>query len=163
MILFEIPDIRLFWTNDQRFTKQFDQYIHEDLNKSNGKFHNIKFEPYSKYPSCYKDISFWITNTTTTANASSTTSSSSPSSPSSSPSSSFHDNDFCCLVRELAGDIVEQVKLVDEFVHPKTQQTSKCYRITYRHLDRNLTNEEVDKIQDKVKEGLTTKMGLKLR
>lgn len=48
MILFSIPDIRLFWTFDQRFLSQF-------------KEGEIKtFEPYSKYPPCYKDVSFWL-------------------------------------------------------------------------------------------------------
>lgn len=43
MVLFSIPDIRLFWTEDQRFLKQF-------------KAGNLgaKFKPYSKYPPCYK-------------------------------------------------------------------------------------------------------------
>jgi phenylalanyl-tRNA synthetase alpha chain len=48
MALFQIPDIRLFWTSDRRFLDQF----------SNGKI--TKFVPYSKYPFCYKDVSFWI-------------------------------------------------------------------------------------------------------
>jgi phenylalanyl-tRNA synthetase alpha chain len=51
MVLFSIPDIRLFWTDDVRFTSQF--------NSNN----RIKpFIPYSKYPMCYKDVSFWIPN-----------------------------------------------------------------------------------------------------
>jgi phenylalanyl-tRNA synthetase alpha chain len=49
MVLFDIPDIRLFWSNDDRFLKQF----HE-------KDKNIKFKPFSKYPLCYKDMSFWL-------------------------------------------------------------------------------------------------------
>ena len=48
MILFSIPDIRLFWTQDDRFLSQF-------------KAGTITtFEPYSKYPPCYKDVSFWL-------------------------------------------------------------------------------------------------------
>jgi phenylalanyl-tRNA synthetase alpha chain len=48
MILFSIPDIRLFWTQDQRFLSQFKE----------GEI--ITFDPYSKYPPCYKDVSFWL-------------------------------------------------------------------------------------------------------
>ena len=48
MVLFSIPDIRLFWSDDKRFTKQFKA----------GEI--VTFKPYSKYPPCYKDISFWL-------------------------------------------------------------------------------------------------------
>lgn len=47
MVLFDISDIRLFWSNDARFSDQF----------KHGKIK--KFVPFSKYPACYKDISFW--------------------------------------------------------------------------------------------------------
>ncbi|CCE86494.1 Piso0_004989 [Millerozyma farinosa CBS 7064] len=51
MILFGIPDIRLFWTLDERFSKQF----------SSG---NITiFKPYSKFPGIKRDTSFWINET----------------------------------------------------------------------------------------------------
>ena len=43
MVLFQIPDIRLFWADDQRFLKQFRA---GDL--------RTKFKPYSKYPACFK-------------------------------------------------------------------------------------------------------------
>merc|ERR1712194_890866 len=46
MILFEIPDIRLFWTDDERFHKQF------SANKI------TKFKSYSKYPPVYKILPF---------------------------------------------------------------------------------------------------------
>lgn len=48
MVLFDIPDIRLFWTQDKRFLNQFKSGI---INK---------FKPYSKYESCHKDISFYL-------------------------------------------------------------------------------------------------------
>lgn len=48
MILYGIPDIRLFWTEDPRFHEQFAK---DDF---------VRFEPYSKYPPCYKDMSFWL-------------------------------------------------------------------------------------------------------
>ena len=51
MKLFEIGDIRMFWTEDRRFLDQFK------------KGEISKFKPYSKYPTCYKDIAFWIPET----------------------------------------------------------------------------------------------------
>jgi len=54
MILFNIPDIRLFWTEDPRFHSQFSSAIAGD----HATF--PAFETYSKYPECYKDVSFWL-------------------------------------------------------------------------------------------------------
>ena len=48
MVLFNIPDIRLFWSQDERFLSQF----------KSGKI--TQFQSYSKYPPCYKDMSFWL-------------------------------------------------------------------------------------------------------
>ncbi len=117
MILYSIPDIRLFWSKDPRFLSQF----------SSGKI--ATFKPFSKYPPCYKDVSFWVRD------------------------SGLHENDFCDVVRDTAGDFVEDVELVcrfllvaigdltlsnkiDAFTHPKTQRKSQCYRINYRSMDR---------------------------
>jgi phenylalanyl-tRNA synthetase alpha chain len=67
----------LFWSQDERFISQF----------TPGQIN--KFEPFSKYPACIKDISFWL------------------------PKSEWHENDFSEIVRGAAGDIVENVKLVN--------------------------------------------------
>ena len=58
MIYYDIPDIRLFWTKDERFLTQFsetDGVIRPGYPPS-----RPKFKPYSKFPPCLKDISFWI-------------------------------------------------------------------------------------------------------
>lgn len=49
MVLFDVPDIRLFWSNDERFLRQFKA---GDL--------SARFKSYSKFPACYKDIAFWV-------------------------------------------------------------------------------------------------------
>jgi phenylalanyl-tRNA synthetase alpha chain len=50
MILFEIPDIRLLWSGDERFLAQF----------SSGEI--VKYKPYSDQPPCKKDMALWIHN-----------------------------------------------------------------------------------------------------
>jgi len=51
MVLFGIPDIRLFWSDDTRFSKQFNAQSFAQ---------KVKFKPFSKYPPVMKDISMWI-------------------------------------------------------------------------------------------------------
>lgn len=51
MIKYEIPDIRLFWSQDTGFTSQFDR---KSFNEA------IKYKPISVYPQSPKDCSFWI-------------------------------------------------------------------------------------------------------
>ncbi|KAF8628394.1 hypothetical protein AX15_003918 [Amanita polypyramis BW_CC] len=128
MILFSIPDIRLFWSTDERFLSQFEH----------GKI--TTFKPYSRYPPCFKDVSFWIPQ-----------------------GQSLHENDFCDLIRDVAGDLVEDVKKIDNFVHPKTNKTSQCFRINYRSMDRSLSNDEVNTVQSHVTEQLRNQFGVEIR
>jgi len=50
MKMFNIDDIRLFWSSDPRFLNQF---------KANKPIYEMQFKSFSKYPPCLKDISFW--------------------------------------------------------------------------------------------------------
>lgn len=125
MILFEIPDIRLFWTDDERFHSQFKE----------GEI--TKFKSYSKFPPVLKDIAFWIPD-------------------------GFVENDFFEMARGIAGDMVERMELIDEFTNPKKGKTSKCYRITYRSMDRSLTNEEIDALQDELRDTVVN-LGVEVR
>ncbi|XP_026431320.1 phenylalanine--tRNA ligase, chloroplastic/mitochondrial-like [Papaver somniferum] len=126
MVLFEIPDIRLFWTSDERFTSQF----------SKGQL-GVKFKPFSKFPPCYKDMSFWI-------------------------SDSFTENNLCEIVRAVAGDLAEEVQLIDNFTNKKGM-TSHCYRIAYRSMERSLTDEEINQLQFNVREEVESKLKVVLR
>ncbi|KAJ1922270.1 phenylalanyl-tRNA synthetase alpha subunit, mitochondrial [Mycoemilia scoparia] len=128
MILFGIPDIRLFWSKDPRFLDQFQP----------GKIST--FKSFSRHPACTKDVSFWLPS-----------------------DAQFHENDFMDTVREIAGDLAEDVKLIDKFKHPKTGKTSHCYRINYCSMDRNVTNEEINKIQNELRQVVTDKFGVELR
>lgn len=129
MILFGIPDIRLFWTHDQRFLSQFQA----------GKVTN--FRPYSKYPSTSRDLAFWNAEKV----------------------EPVHINDIMEVVRDIGGDLVENVELIDEFVHPKSLRLSHCYRIRYQAMDRSLTNEEINVLQDKIVDVVRQQFSVEIR
>ncbi len=144
MLLFEIPDIRLFWSKDPRFLSQF-AGLSSDASLSNLK----RFVPFSKYPACYKDVAFWLKSSSSAAGGG--------------IAGEVHENDVMELVRDIGGDEVEDVKMVDEFTHPKTGRKSLCYRINYRSLERTLTNAEVNEMHEKVRAQLVEKLGVELR
>ena len=117
MVKMNIPDIRVFWSEDPRITSQF-----KDINS--------KFKEVSRYPETTRDISFIIDK-------------------------SVNLNNYFEIVRDCAGNanLIEEVKLVDEFENEKkfgADKKSYTFRITYRSHERTLTNEEVNKIQDKI-------------
>ncbi|CED83805.1 phenylalanyl-trna synthetase [Phaffia rhodozyma] len=134
MILFNIPDIRLFWTQDPRFAAQFAS--------SRG---ITQFSPWSRYPSCNRDLSFWLPDEST------------------STEERLHENDVCDIFRDIAGDMVESVEKFDEFVHPKTGRRSLSYRVVYRSMERTLTNTEVSELHSKVNDALIAKFGITIR
>jgi phenylalanyl-tRNA synthetase alpha chain len=130
MVLFAIPDIRLFWTADPRFTKQFKP---GDM--------AARFKPFSKFPPCFKDVSFWQPE----------------------GRAPVSENDVCEVVRGVAGDLAESVTLIDEFTHPKTGRASRCYRVAYRSMERSLEDEEINDLQERVRGELAGGMGVELR
>jgi phenylalanyl-tRNA synthetase alpha chain len=141
MLLFSIPDIRLFWSQDPRFLLQFGE------NKP-----KARFTPYSKYPACFKDVSFWLPNAASNSAGGQVAS-----------ASAFHENDVMELVRDVAGDLAEDVKLVDEFTHPKSGRRSLCYRVNYRSFERTLSNEETNDLHEKLRAKLVERLGVELR
>jgi len=70
---------------------------------------------------------------------------------------------FFDIVREIAGELVENVEKIDSFENPKNKKKSVCFRINYRSADRNLTNKEVDAIQEKVREKVVQELQVVLR
>ena len=94
-------------------------------------------------PPCLKDVSFWTSKE--------------------GDESTFHQNDLFEVVRDVAGDLVERVELIDVFTHPKTNRISNCFRISYRSMDRSLTNDEIDTLQAKVRDDVVAQLGVELR
>ncbi|XP_056155250.1 phenylalanine--tRNA ligase, mitochondrial [Lampris incognitus] len=137
MVLYRIPDIRLFWSRDERFLNQFKlPNIHQP----------VTFQPLSKYPPLHNDISFWL-----------------PERERETGRESYTENDFYELVRSIGGDLVEKVTLVDKFTHPKTGRRSHCYRIIYRHMERTLTQEEVSAVHQQIEHAAETELGVQGR
>ncbi|OXH45871.1 phenylalanyl-tRNA synthetase alpha chain [Cryptococcus neoformans] len=156
MVLFSIPDIRLFWTTDQRFHSQF----------SHGQI--TTFKPYSRYPECYKDMSFWLPvgslgSLGSLGAGAEGGDAAAGVSAAGGKGRVFHENDYFEIVREVAGDLVETVSLIDEFTHPKTNRQSRCYRLNYRHMDRSLSNEEVNALQEEVQKRVVQEMRVEMR
>ncbi|KAG7524537.1 phenylalanine-tRNA ligase, mitochondrial [Solea senegalensis] len=137
MVLYQIPDIRLFWSQDERFLTQF---ILDDIHQP------VCFQPLSKYPPLHNDISFWLPEA----------------GPEAEPQS-FTANDFYDLVRSIGGDLVEKVTLVDEFTHPQSRRRSQCYRIIYRHMERTLSQQEVRLVHKEIEDAAEAELGVQGR
>ncbi|XP_038218490.1 probable phenylalanine--tRNA ligase, mitochondrial [Zerene cesonia] len=134
MALYKIPDIRLMWSNDSGFLTQFQgKELHA----------KISYKPVSIYPQCSNDLSFWLPPNYTI--------------------DSFMSNDFYDLVRDVGGDIIEQVKLKDKFIHPKTKKHSLCFSIVYRHLERTLTQAEVNLVHKQIEKAAEQTFGVVIR
>uniref|UniRef100_A0A0N4Z4G5 phenylalanine--tRNA ligase n=1 Tax=Parastrongyloides trichosuri TaxID=131310 RepID=A0A0N4Z4G5_PARTI len=120
MVLYKIPDIRLFWSKDTGFLSQFKDKKPED---------NVTYKPISSHPQLYMDLSFWLPSDVSPNNMSS---------------------DVFDAIRSIGGDIIEQVSLTDEFFNKKLGKTSHCYRLIYRSNEKSLTKEEVNNIHNKI-------------
>jgi len=91
---------------------------------------NSKFKEVSKFPETVRDISFIIDK-------------------------SINLNNYYEIVRDFANDLIEEVKLIDEYQNEEKfgkDKKSYTFRIVYRSMERTLTNEEINEIQLKIRE-----------
>jgi phenylalanyl-tRNA synthetase alpha chain len=90
-----------------------------------------KFKEVSKFPAIVRDISFIVDK------------------------SNFTPNNYFDVVRDVIGDLAEEMALVDEYENAAKfgeGKKSYAYRITYRSLDRTLTDAEVNALHKKLEE-----------
>ncbi len=128
MVKMNIPDIRIFWSDDQRITSQF-----KDINS--------QYKEVSKFPMTYRDISFIIKKDISL-------------------------NNYYEIVRDCAGDLVEEVKMTDQYENEDKFGVGNIrytFRIVYRSPERTLTNEEVNLIQEKIIEKTKEELGATVR
>jgi len=151
MALKKIPDIRILWSDDKRITKQWWNLEH--------------YKEVSNFPPVYKDISFftwlqkfikdeekskkewWIELIIQ------------------SEADLF---EISGIIRDIAldaGDLIEEVKLIDIFENKEKfwDKKSVCIRISFRSLERTLTNEEINKVYFNIRERLEKNLGYELR
>ena len=87
-----------------------------------------KYKEVSKYPSITRDISFVV-------------------------NAEFTPNDYFDLIRDVGGDLVEEVSLLDKYENPEKfgkGKVSYTYRIIYRSNERTLREEEILPLQEKI-------------
>lgn len=128
MIKMGIPDIRIFWSDDPRITRQF-----KDINS--------KFEEVSKFPATSRDISFVINKNISL-------------------------NNYYEIVRDYADDLIEEVKLLDEYENEDKfgkEKKSYTFHIIYRSMERTLTNKEINRIQEEIRKRTEQELGASLR
>ncbi|HVU06796.1 MAG TPA: hypothetical protein VHC46_07900 [Thermodesulfobacteriota bacterium] len=100
-----------------------------------------KFKEVSKYPPIVRDISFIVDKSTGL-------------------------NNYYEIARDCAGNLIEELALVDTFENAKKfgeGKVSYTFRITYRSPERTLTNEEVNAIHAKIQEKTTAELGALVR
>lgn len=98
----------------------------------------IKYKEVSSYPQRIYNMSFWLTD-------------------------GYSENDFYDLVRNVGGDVVEQVRLTDDFYHPKKKRKSHCYEIVYRDMSKSLSKEEANIIHKQIGEAASRELGVENR
>lgn len=99
------------------------------------------YQEVSKYPPVVRDISFVVPKT-------------------------FVPNDYFDMVREVGGDLIEEVALIDQYENDEkfgADKKSFAYRITYRALDRTLTSEEVDGLHKQIEAATREQFGGEVR
>jgi phenylalanyl-tRNA synthetase alpha chain len=102
---------------------------------------NSQYKEVSKYPSTLRDISFIVNKDVAL-------------------------NNYFEIVREFAGNLIEEVKLIDTFENAKKfgeGKVSYTFRIVYCSPERTLTNEEVNAIQDKIREKTASELNAVIR
>jgi phenylalanyl-tRNA synthetase alpha chain len=93
-----------------------------------------KYKEVSKFPPVVRDISFVVNK------------------------DAFILNDYFDAIRRVGGDLIEEVELLDKYENAEKfgeGKISYTFRITYRHLDKTLTNIEVNELHADI-EKMTT-------
>jgi phenylalanyl-tRNA synthetase alpha chain len=99
------------------------------------------YKEVSKYPPITRDISFVIDK-------------------------DFIPNNYFDLIRDIGGNLIEEVSLLDKYENPAKfgpEKISYTYRIVYRSNERTLLIEEIEPLQEKIIEGTKKQFRAEIR
>ncbi len=136
MILFKIPDIRLLWSDNAKFTSQFQKGLINEFKP----FSNLDFNQ-------SKDISFWIQEGISEDFTSSDTN-----------SNNNHQNwkwnrlnDFYEIVRNNKNNsIIESVSVLDKFHNAKANKYSMSFRLNFSSIDSINNHAQMTQMANKI-------------
>jgi phenylalanyl-tRNA synthetase alpha chain len=78
----------------------------------------------------------------------------------------FVPNNYFDLVRDVIGDMAEEMILLDKYENVEklgAGKVSYAYRITYRSIDKTLTNDEVNALHKALEEATVKTFGATIR
>lgn len=149
MPLKKVPDIRIFWSKDPRIMSQWGD-----------------FKPYkevSNYPPVFKDISFIADKCAFMWDEKEMEKSGELELTRDTESNFFA---ITSAIRDVSGDLIEEVKITDMFEDDNKFSPDKksiTIRITFRSLERTLTNEEINVTYFKIREKMEGELEYVLR
>jgi phenylalanyl-tRNA synthetase alpha chain len=132
----------------------------------------VQFKPYSKLPNLSNDISFFIIDRYVQRiihdNIHDYEDENNNEGKSVERLHWIEENDFYEIVRDVGGNWVENVKIMDAFFHKKKNQHSRTFTITFSPNDPSMKDptqfrDLVLTIQENIRQGVATKLHVTLR
>ncbi|NWH80306.1 FDXA1 protein, partial [Piaya cayana] len=99
------------------------------------------FRSFSLYPPSYEhDVSFWVPD-----------------------GEQFDEVTFHTIAREVSGETVVSIQLIDSFQHPELGRKSLCYRLTFQSCEKALSRQKVAEMQLLFRKEINQRLRVTLR
>lgn len=149
MAMKQVPDIRIFWSEDERVRKQWGNIT--------------PYKEVSNFPPVYKDISFITWKETFVRDIKEEKESWFLELTKETEADLFA---LSAIIRDVAWDLVEEVKIIDMYENSTKfweGNKSVTFRIVFRSIERTLTDDEINMLYFKIREKLENELWYKLR
>ena len=102
---------------------------------------HVAFQVFSLCPPSYvHDVSFWVPD-----------------------GEQFDEVAFHTVARQVSGEMVVSIQLIDRFQQPETGRKSLCYRLTFQSCDKALSRQEVAEMQLRFRKEINQRLRVALR